>query len=33
MNQEKRDYIKNWLFRANEDISVTDSLVKSGIGS
>jgi HEPN domain-containing protein len=31
MNGEKREYIKNWLFRANEDISVINSLVDSGI--
>jgi len=31
MNREKLKYIRNWLFRANEDILVIDSLVKAGI--
>jgi hypothetical protein len=31
MNREKLQYIKNWLFRANEDIAVMDNLVISGI--
>ena len=26
MTKEKSEYIKNWLFRANEDISVIESL-------
>ena len=26
MNKEKSEYIKNWLFRANEDISVIQTL-------
>ncbi len=30
MNKGKSEYIKNWLFRANEDIAVISSLVKSG---
>jgi HEPN domain-containing protein len=30
MTKDKSDYIKNWLFRANEDVAVMDSLVKSG---
>ena len=28
MNKEKTDYINNWLFRANEDIAVIESLAK-----
>jgi HEPN domain-containing protein len=31
MNREKIEYIKNWLFRANEDIAVIDNLINSGI--
>lgn len=31
MNQEKIEYIKNWLYRGNEDIAVIESLVKAGI--
>jgi HEPN domain-containing protein len=30
MNQEKVEYIKNWLFRANEDIAVIDNLINAG---
>jgi hypothetical protein len=30
MNKEKSEYLKNWLFRANEDIAVIDSLEDSG---
>jgi len=30
MSSVKSDYINNWIFRANEDISVINSLVKSG---
>ena len=29
MNQEKSDYIKNWLYRAREDIAVLKDLHKS----
>jgi len=29
MNKEKSEYIKNWFFRANEDIAVINNLVKS----
>lgn len=31
MNQEKLDYIKNWLFRAQEDIAVMNRLADSEI--
>ncbi|TVR72905.1 MAG: HEPN domain-containing protein [Marinilabiliales bacterium] len=31
MNLEKLEYIKNWLFRANEDIAVIDNLINAGI--
>jgi HEPN domain-containing protein len=31
MNREKKEYIKNWLFRANEDIAVIDNLINAGI--
>ncbi len=31
MNREKIEYIKNWLFRANEDIAVIDNLINAGI--
>jgi HEPN domain-containing protein len=31
MNQEKEEYIRNWLFRAREDLSVIESLVSSGL--
>jgi len=31
MNPEKSEYIRNWLFRANEDIAVINSLIESGI--
>ena len=30
MNKAKSEYIKNWLFRANEDIAVITNLVDSG---
>ena len=30
MTKDKAEYIKNWLFRANEDISVIKSLVNAG---
>ena len=30
MNEEKKNYIKNWLYRANEDISVINTLIKYG---
>ncbi len=30
MIQEKIQYIKNWLFRANEDIAVIERLIESG---
>jgi len=30
MNKAKSEYIKNWLFRANEDIAVIINLVDSG---
>ena len=29
MNQEKSDYIKNWMFRANEDLAVLKDLQSS----
>ena len=29
MNKEESEYIKNWFFRANEDIAVINNLVKS----
>lgn len=31
MNQDKADYIENWLFKAREDISVMKRLSDSGI--
>jgi HEPN domain-containing protein len=31
MNKEKSEYIKNWLFRANEDIAVIKNLIESGV--
>ena len=31
MNQEKIDYIQNWLFRAREDIAVMNRLSDSDI--
>lgn len=31
MCDEKSIYIRNWLFRANEDISVIKNLVQSGV--
>jgi len=30
MTKDQNDYLKNWLFRANEDIAVIDSLFESG---
>jgi len=30
MTNDKAEYIKNWLFRANEDIAVIGSLVNAG---
>jgi HEPN domain-containing protein len=30
MSTDKSDYISNWLFRANEDIAVINSLIKAG---
>jgi len=30
MTKERAEYIKNWLFRANEDIAVINNLVKAG---
>lgn len=30
MNKEKAEYIKNWLFKANEDISVINDLINFG---
>ena len=30
MTRDKAEYIKNWLFRANEDIAVIKSLVNDG---
>ena len=30
MTSDKSEYISNWIFRANEDISVINSLVRSG---
>ena len=30
MSKDKAEYIKNWLFRANEDIAVIKSLVNAG---
>jgi len=32
MTKEKSEYIKNWLFRANEDISVIESLAGINFG-
>ena len=31
MNQEKVEYIRNWLFRANEDIAVINNLINTGV--
>ncbi len=31
MNPTKLEYIKSWLFRANEDISVINSLINAGV--
>jgi HEPN domain-containing protein len=31
MTKDKTEYIKNWLFRANEDIAVIKSLVAAGV--
>lgn len=30
MNKDKTEYIRNWLFRTNEDIAVMKNLVESG---
>jgi len=30
MTRDQNDYLKNWLFRANEDIAVIEQLYKSG---
>ena len=30
MNKDKAEYIKNWLFKANEDISVINDLINFG---
>jgi HEPN domain-containing protein len=32
VTKDKAEYIKNWLFRANEDIAVIKSLVNTGAG-
>jgi HEPN domain-containing protein len=32
MTREKSEYIRNWLFRANEDMAVIENLVKAGAG-
>jgi HEPN domain-containing protein len=32
MTKDRAEYIKNWLFRANEDIAVINSLVNAGAG-
>jgi len=29
MIKDQNDYLKNWLFRANEDLAVIDSLYKT----
>jgi len=31
MTKDKAEYINNWLFRANEDIAVIESLVNAGV--
>ena len=31
MTRDKTEYIKNWLYRANEDIAVIKSLVNAGV--
>lgn len=31
MREEKLEYIRNWIFRAREDLSVIESLEKSGL--
>ena len=31
MTKDKAEYIKNWLYRANEDIAVIKSLVNAGV--
>lgn len=31
MTKDKAEYINNWLFRANEDIAVIESLVNTGV--
>ncbi len=28
MTEEKKEYLKNWLIKANEDIAVIDQLIK-----
>ncbi|MGM0529588.1 MAG: HEPN domain-containing protein [Bacteroidota bacterium] len=33
MNPAKLEYIKSWLYRANEDIAVIESLINAGIES
>lgn len=33
MNRVKEEYIRNWLYRAREDMAVMESLVNSGIES
>jgi hypothetical protein len=30
MTRDKSEYLKNWLFRADEDMAVMNKLVKSG---
>jgi HEPN domain-containing protein len=30
MTSDQNDYLKNWIFRANEDIAVIENLFKSG---
>lgn len=30
MTNDQNDYLKNWIFRANEDIAVIENLFKSG---
>lgn len=31
MSQEKEEYIRNWLYRAKEDVAVIENLIDSGI--
>lgn len=33
MNREKKEYIENWLFRANEDINVIEQLSDAGLSN